>query len=260
MTGRSAGRLAIWCALCAVLIVIYLPLLPPVWFSIAPSGPGTPTLGSYAALADNPLLAAATVTTLEVGVIVAIGTTLLGLAAALAIRRLPVPRLLLALALLPLFIPGISMGLATALFFRILGLAPSLATVAVVQIAWALPFATLIIVTSMSSFDPTYLEAAYMSGAGRWRAFLDIELPLIRSGITGATTFSLILSFNETIRTSIVQGPLNTVQTYIWSTFKQVGLSPALYALMSLLILFTLALVGAFLTVEARMVGPRERV
>ncbi len=138
------------------------------------------------------------------------------------------------------------MGLATALFFRILGLEVSLAKIAVVQTAWALPFSTLIIVTAMSTFDPTYLEAAYMSGAARWRAFLDIELPLIRPGITGAATFSLILSFNETIRTSIVQGPLNTVQTYIWSTYRQVGLSPALYALMSLLILLTAALVAGF--------------
>jgi ABC-type spermidine/putrescine transport system permease subunit II len=36
------------------------------------------------------------------------------------------------------------------------------------------------------------------------------------------------------------------VQTYIWSTYRQVGLSPALYALMSLLILLTVALVAAF--------------
>ena len=81
-----------------------------------------------------------------------------------------------------------------------------------------------------------------MSGANRLGRFLDIELPLIRPGIVGAATFSLILSFNETIRTSVVQGRYNTVQTYIWSTYKQIGLSPALYALMSLLIVLTLGL------------------
>jgi ABC-type spermidine/putrescine transport system permease subunit II len=99
----------------------------------------------------------------------------------------------------------------------------------------------------MSTFDPVYLEAAYMSGAGRWRAFRDVEFPLIRPGVSGAATFSLILSFNETVRTSVVQGPLNTVQTYIWSTYKQIGLSPTLYALMTLLIVLTLTLVAAYL-------------
>jgi len=40
------------------------------------------------------------------------------------------------------------------------------------------------------------------------QAFVDIELPLIRPGILGAATFSLILSFNETIRTAAVQGAI----------------------------------------------------
>jgi spermidine/putrescine transport system permease protein len=192
------------------------------------------------------------ITTVKIGIIVAIATTILGLAAAMAIRELRAPRLVLLLMLLPVFIPGVSMGLATAFFFRQLGLAPSLLTIAIVQVLWALPFATLIVLTAMSSFDPVYLEAAYMSGANRRRAFLDVELPLIWPGISGAATFSLILSFNETIRTAIVQGPYNTVQTYIWSTYKQIGLSPTLYALMSLLILLTLALVAASLLAGAR--------
>jgi spermidine/putrescine transport system permease protein len=256
---RSATRFVGWCCLSAVLVVIYLPLVPPIWFSVAPSEPGAAlSLRWYLALWRDPLLVSAIETSLEVGVIVAIAATVLGLGAAMAIRGLRVPRLILALMLLPLFVPGVSMGLATALFFRLLGFEVSLAKIAIVQTAWALPFATLIVVTAMSAFDPVYLEAAYVSGAGRWRAFVDVELPLIRSGITGAATFSLILSFNETIRTSIVQGPLNTVQTYIWSTYRQVGLSPALYALMSLLILVTVALVSAFVVGGARGGRPKN--
>ena len=50
-----------------------------------------------------------------------------------------------------------------------------------------------------------------------------------------------------------MQGPLNTVQTYIWSTYREVGLSPSLYALMTLLIAVTFALVGAYL-----LRAPRE--
>jgi ABC-type spermidine/putrescine transport system permease subunit II len=250
---RSATRFVGWCCLSAVLLVIYLPLIPPILFSVAPSEPGAgPTFRWYLALWHDSLLISAIVTSLEVGMIVAAAATVMGLGAAIAIRSLRVPRLILALMLLPLFVPGASMGLATALFFRLVGFQVSLVKIAIVQTAWALPFSTLIVVTAMSAFDPTYLEAAYVSGAGRWRAFVDVEFPLIRSGITGAATFSLILSFNETIRTAIVQGPLNTVQTYIWSTYRQVGLSPALYSLMSLLILLTVALVAAFVFGAAR--------
>jgi ABC-type spermidine/putrescine transport system permease subunit II len=63
----------------------------------------------------------------------------------------------------------------------------------------------------------------------------------------------MILSFNETVRTSLVQGPLNTVQTYIWSTYLQVGLSPSLYALMSLLILVTVMLLLLSLAIGRRV-------
>jgi ABC-type spermidine/putrescine transport system permease subunit II len=242
------SRLLVWIYIGLVLGFLYLPLLPPILFSLQPAaGADGIGFGWYLTMWQTPLLAKATLTTLETGLIVALAAPLLGLAAAMAIRELRAPRLVLLLMLLPLFIPGVSMGLASAFFFKLLGIAPSLLTIAIVQTLWALPFATLVILTAMSGFDPVYLEAAYMGGANRLRAFLDIELPLIWPGISGAAIFSLVLSFNETIRTSLVQGPLNTVQTYIWSTYKQIGLSPALYALMSLLILVTLALVGASL-------------
>jgi ABC-type spermidine/putrescine transport system permease subunit II len=154
------------------------------------------------------------------------------------------PRLIIAIVVLPLFVPGISMGLATGLFFQILGFKPSLLTIVAVHVLWVLPFALLIILTVMATFDQVYLEAAYMSGAGRLSAFLEVELPQIHHGILGAAVFSLILSFNETIRTSVVQGARNTMQTYLLSQYQQVGLAPHLFALMTLIIVITLVLIA----------------
>jgi ABC-type spermidine/putrescine transport system permease subunit II len=243
-----------WTAIAAVLAFLYLPLLPPLMFSLRSGAAGKPelTLKWYGELWANPLLVGSIETTLMVGAIVAIVTPVMALLAALAIRELGVPRLILMVMLLPLFIPGVSMGLATAFLFRLLGIPPSLAAIVIVQVLWALPFATLIVVTAMSTFDPALLEAAYMSGANRARAFIDIELPLIAPGLAGAATFSLILSFNETVRTSLVQGRWNTVQTYIWSTYKQIGLSPTLFALMSIIIVSTLVLAFAFMAAGRR--------
>ena len=259
---HSWFKSVIWGAIGLILVLLYLPLVPPIIFSLAPeqSAEGSLTLRWYSEMWTNPLLVGAVVTSLEAALIVALATPLLALAASIAIRELRAPRLILILILLPLFVPGISMGLATAVFFRLTGIAPSLLTIVIVQILWALPFATIVVLTTMSTFDPTYVEAAHMSGAGRWRAFRDIELPLIWPGISGAATFSLILSFNETVRTSLVQGPLNTVQTYIWSTYKQIGLSPTLHALMTLLILITILLVSASLTRGLRRSARRSIV
>jgi ABC-type spermidine/putrescine transport system permease subunit II len=253
MAPRRGGRVVAWAYIGAALLFLYVPLVPPLLYSVAgEQGAAAVTLRWYRELGDNPLLMGGVQTSVALGLIVGAITPVLALLAAMAVREMRARRLIVLFVLLPLFIPGVSMGLATAVFFRALRIPPSLATIAVVHVLWALPFAFLIILAVMATFDPVYLEAAYLHGANRLRAFLDVELPLIRHGILGAAIFSLILSFNETVRTALVQGPLNTVQTYIWSTFLQVGLSPTLYALMSLLIVLTLGLVGALLLVGAR--------
>jgi putative spermidine/putrescine transport system permease protein/spermidine/putrescine transport system permease protein len=119
-----------------------------------------------------------------------------------------------------------------------------------VQVIWALPFAFLIILTVMANFDQAYREAAYMSGANRLQAFFEIELPQIHPGLLGAAIFSLILSFNETVRTSVVKGGTDTVQTYLWSQYQQVGLSPNVFALMTALIAGTLVLLALLAVVD----------
>src|SRR6266702_1516059 len=210
------GRTIAWTLVAIVITALYLPMVPPPLFSLNDAGPAAalrqPTLRWYGEIWSNAVLVGAVWTSLAAALVVGLVTPVLGLLAAMAVRELKMPRLVLLVVLAPLFIPGVSMGLASALFFRQLGIPPSLLTISIVHVLWALPFA-----------------------------------PLIFPGIVGAGTFAMILSFNETERTALVQGPLNTVQTYIWSTYKQVGLSPSLYALMSLVILVTLAMVALFI-------------
>lgn len=256
MRPSALARGLVWFYVAAVLALLYGPLLPPVLTSLSPTGK-TPALGAltfrwYGELGKNPMLVGSIETSFQVALLTGLITPLLALLAAMAVRELRVPRLVLLVLLLPLFIPGVSMGLANAFSFRELGISPSLWTITAVHVLWALPFASLIILTAMASFDPVYVEAAYVSGAGRLRAFLDIELPLIRPGVLGGAVFSVILSFNETVRTTLVQGAMNTVQTYIWSRFLQVGLSPPIYALMSIMIALTLALILILLVFSFR--------
>lgn len=247
-----------WTFLGTVLAFLYVPLLPPAIRSFSGLEPGQGELTHYAAIFDDPVLIGSILNTLLIGSLVAVITPVLALLISQALRSWKAPRLILGLVLLPLFIPGVSMGVATALFFRVLGIDPSLLTMMVVQVLWALPFATLVILTVMANFDQTYLEAAHMLGANPLRAFLEIELPQIYQGILGAAIFSLILSFNETIRTSIVQGGRNTVQTYLWAQYQQVGLSPKLHALMTLLIAATLIMLALVALLESRTSGSRQ--
>ena len=258
------GRVLAWTGLLLVVGLLYLPLLPPLATSVSPTGRqpdlSEPTLRWYVELPNNPTLVGSIETSAKVAALAGLITPLLALGAAMAVRELRRPRLVVLLLLAPLFIPGVSLGLANAFLFQQLGVFPSLFTITVIHVLWALPFAFLIVLTAMATFDPVYLEAAYVHGANRLRAFLTVELPLVWPGILGASTFSIILSFNETVRTGLVQGPLNTVQTYIWSRYLQVGLTPSIYALMSLMILITLLLIAAMLLFSLRTrkrLGPR---
>lgn len=248
----AARSWPMWLLITVILAILYAPLVPALLASIRGAAPGTWSLAAYGDLLRTPLIAQSVRTTLLVALIVGLATPVLGLLAAFSIRELRAPRLILLVVLLPLFIPGVSMGLASAFLFRFLGIPPSLLTIAIVQIMWALPFATLIILTVMATFDPAYLEAAYDAGANSWQAFRDIELPLIAPGIFGAASFSVIISINETIRTAVVQGGWNSVPTYIWSTYKQVGLSPTLYALMSVVIIATVLLAVFYMVMSSR--------
>lgn len=247
--GTRLGTGGTWLFLSLVLLFLYAPLIPPAINSFEGSGP---VFANYAAIFEDARLMRAVQTSLYVGLLTAVITPLLALLAAQAVRTWQRPRLIIGVLLIPLFVPGISMGVATALFFNLLGVPPSLLTITAVQVLWALPFAFLIILTVMATFDQVYLEAAYMCGAGRLRAFFEVELPQIHPGILGAAVFSLILSFNETVRTAVVQGGRNTVQTYLWSQYQQVGLSPSLFALMTLLIAVTLVLIITLAVLDYR--------
>jgi spermidine/putrescine transport system permease protein len=250
--GPRLGTACLWAFLCLVLLFLYVPLVPPALRSFAGLPEGAGLFAHYAAIVEDGRLMRALRTSLLVGLLVALITPLLALLAAEAVRVWRAPRLIIALLLIPLFVPGIAMGVATALFFQVLGIKPSLVTITTVQVLWALPFAFLVILTVMATFDQVYLEAAYMSGAGRLRAFFEVELPQIRHGILGAAVFSLIISFNETIRTAVVQGGRNTVQTYLWSQYQQVGLDPSLFALMTLMIVVTLVLIVLLAILDRR--------
>jgi spermidine/putrescine transport system permease protein len=251
---RALQRLAVaaaWALIAMVIAFLYAPLVPPAIKSFAVA-PGEGVFANYAAIFTDQRLMSAARLSILVGVLVALIAPLLAVLAAEAVRVWRIPRMVIAIVLIPLFVPGISMGLATALFFQILGISPSLLTITAVQVIWALPFAFLIVLTGLANFDPVLREAAYMSGANRLQAFFEIELPQIQHAILGAAVFSLILSFNETIRTSVVQGGRNTVQTYLWAQYQQVGLLPNLYALMTILIAATLVLLGVLAVLGAR--------
>lgn len=167
----------------AVLVFLHLPLVPPVvlFLSGGEGEQGAPSLAAYMRLWENSVLVQAGETSAVLGGLTAVLTPPLALLAAMGVRELGAPRTVLLVLLVPLFVPGVSMGLASVVSFRLLGLSPSLWTMVIAHVVWVLPFAFLIL-TAMTQVDPVYIEAAHVRGADRLMAFSTSNYPSFAPG------------------------------------------------------------------------------
>lgn len=238
----------------AIIFLLLLPLLYLLPVSLHPEGlsriPLDPTLKWYEQTFTNEGLISALKVSIKLGLLTVIVTTPLAFLAAAGTRNVARKNLLIGLFLLPLFMPGTSIGLGLAVYFKLLSVPRSVWTMLVAHVLWTFPFAYIIILTSMASFDHHLKEAAYDLGAGEIRAFLDIELPHIQPGILGAAIFSFTLSFNEFSRTILVRSATDTLPTYIWGRVQNLGLDPTIYAISGFTIISSIVLltiVGYFM-------------
>lgn len=235
----------------AMLGLIYFPLLWLILLSISrnPLGgiPGHFSLEHYRALFANdawhmPMLASLVIGVI-VGLICAVAATIIGR----ALPTLSSPGKVLFLFVIPLFVPGMSMGAALLIFTRaVLGLKLGFWSVALGHFVWAFPFALLIILVVTTRFDHRLVEAGRDLGASNWRVFWDIEFPILMPGIVSAALFGFLMSFNEVMRSIFLRGTTETMPVWSWvQAAAQQSQVPIIFSLASIVLLVTLPLLCA---------------
>jgi ABC-type spermidine/putrescine transport system permease subunit II len=237
------------------LLVIVLTYVPILWlavmsFSQRPlSGIPYPlTLEHYASLAADPQWVAPFWQSTVLGLVVGLTCMVVATAVGRAIPRMPRPGGVVLIALLPLFVPGLTMGAALFIFFRsLLGLRLGMWSIFIAHLVWALPFALLLVLVIATRFDHRLLEAAEDLGASRWQRFWDIEFPILRPGIIGAGIFGFLLSFNELLRSIFLRGSETTMPIYNWTmTASHQSQVPIIFSLATILLAVTLPVMGVF--------------
>lgn len=145
--------------------------------------------------------------------------------------------------LLPLFVPGVVIGLAIFMYYRtIFGVRTGLWSLVLAHFVWAFPFSLLVMLVVTSRFDHRLLDAAADLGASAWQRLVLVELPLLRTGIVASLFFSFLLSFNELPRSIYVRGSEMTLPVYLWTqAAAHVSQVPLVFALSSLITLVSLA-------------------
>jgi len=230
------------------ILYVLLPPLLLVAISFDPSGvlrmPTGFSLHWYDVMINDQALQGAIFKSITLAFMTTFLATFLALMAALGFRKTKYKTLVIAVMILPIFLPGIIQGFSLSIVLKqFFGVDRNIWTELAGHVMWALPFAFLVVLTSMSAVSREWVLAALDLGANPWRAFRDIEYPIIKPGITSAAIFSFVLSFNEFNRTFYLYGAGETLPIYVWNRIF-VATSPQTFAVSAVTVILSLTLVG----------------
>ncbi|WP_159013890.1 ABC transporter permease [Acidisoma sp. S159] len=166
-------------------------------------------------------------------------------------RRFRGATLLFYLVIASLIVPSLLVSLGIGLFFSQLGVDPAWYSSAFgAQLTWTLPFGLLIMFAVFNRFNKSWEEAARDLGAGPWRSFQHVVLPIILPGVVGIALFGFSLSYDEFPRTMMTAGDSNTLPLEVFAMTANVT-TPVIYALGTLTTGFSALIIVAALTTMA---------
>ena len=189
-------------------ILLVIMLFPVYWMvnlSVQSSGSNLATglfpteihLDGYrAALADQSrnLATSMIVSISSVALTLAIAVPAAYALAQFRLRGLNVILLILAVTQM---IPGIVVANSLYGAYNDLGLLNTIVGLVAADASHSIPFAILLIRTAMQGVPPAVLEAARLDGAGLFRTFRSIAVPLARNGIITASLFSFLFTWGD---------------------------------------------------------------
>jgi putative spermidine/putrescine transport system permease protein len=194
----------------------------------------------YANIAKIHRIWPAVVTSFWIAVTAATLATALGVAAALAIVRLPVPAksFVTALLLSPVSMPIVAIGIALIQFFILIGIAFSWASLAIGHLVLVIAYPIRTLVASLTLSNPSLEEAAGSLGASPWRAFLTVTLPQMKPGLISGWLFAFLISFdNYPISIFLVRGDLTTLPIELFNYINQnLDPTPAAFSTLYMLV------------------------
>ena len=199
-----------------------------------------------------------------IGVCSTVLATVLGTVAALGLSRpeMPFRRLIMALLISPMIVPLIIT--ATGLFFLyssacvpqgswahmllspVLSKSGCLANtylgVILAHATLGIPFVIITVTATLVGFDQSLNRAAASLGANPRTTFFRVTMPLILPGVISGALFAFVTSFDEVVAVLFIAGPEQmTIPRQMWIGIRE-QLSPAILAVATLLVVFSIAL------------------
>ncbi len=182
---------------------------------------GLTTRWYAAAWAEFQLGQVLTVTFQVVGLVVLL-SGFLGVTAAYAMARRDFPgkKLVMLVFLLPLLVPPITFGIPLATVLYQVGLGGTFWGVVVANLVPTVPFVILVMIPFIEQIDPKVEAAAKVFGAGTFKLFRYVLLPMLIPGILAAMLLVLVRTVAMFELTFLTAGP--TSQTLVVSLYYSV--------------------------------------
>jgi spermidine/putrescine transport system permease protein len=252
MTHRWLGRAVLTVYFWVFALFLFAPLAVLVVFafnqSMSPTLPitGFSTHWFHQAFSDTTLTGALG-RSLEIGAATGLFATGLGIMASLGLsaRRLRLRALIVAVLLLPLVVPYISLAVGLLVLLNQLGLPISLWAVFLGHVVIAMPFSVLVVLPRLRSLDPSMIEAARDLGSNEVTAFSLVTLPLLMPSLVSSFLICFITSFDEFAIASFLAPPGQpTFPVFLYTGSRAPGLLPELIAIGSLIIVGSLVVIA----------------
>jgi len=167
--------------------------------------------------------------------IVALGTmviaTTAGILAAWAFERyfIPFRSFFYLLIMLPLFMPGVVLGLGVAIAFGGLSIGGfqvygSRGLLMIAHSLWAMPLVFMLMEATFRTIDHRIVEASYDLGGRPLRTFLEIVVPSVSTGIISSALFAFVISLNEFVMALfLTDRDTQTLPVLMWLSLRSAG-------------------------------------
>jgi len=147
------------------------------------------------------------------------------------------------LLVVPLATPEVVLGSSLLSLFLTLNVPTGFATIVIAHVMFSVSYVAFTVRARLRGFDWSLEEAAMDLGAGPWRVFRTVTLPLITPGIVAAAMLAFALSLDDFVITLFNSGNDVTYPLYVYGA-RRAAFPPQINVLASAILGLSLAVLG----------------